>query len=209
MPLTGLEEPLSEMEQTIQDIAHRFAEKVLRPAGAKLDRLSADEMVAPGSLLWDVLKQSAELGLSVKALLELPALERTRLLMIAAEELAWGDGGLAGAILVSQMPGLYAAIAGRMDMVDYCDGKLGCWGITEPDHGSDMLDAHGSLQAANGVYGRPNCVARIEGEHVIINGQKSAWVSGAITAQVCALYTHADIDGKVQSGLVIIVPLDP
>ena len=180
MPLTGLEEPLSEMEQTIQDIAHRFAEKVLRPAGAKLDRLSADEMVAPGSLLWDVLKQSAELGLSVKALLELPALERTRLLMIAAEELAWGDGGLAGAILVSQMPGLYAAIAGRMDMVDYCDG----------------------------VYGRPNCVARIEGEHVIINGQKSAWVSGAITAQVCALYTHADIDGKVQSGLVIIVPLD-
>ncbi len=48
MPLTGLEEPLSEMEQTIQDIAHRFAEKVLRPAGAKLDRLSADEMVAPG-----------------------------------------------------------------------------------------------------------------------------------------------------------------
>ncbi len=208
MPLTGLEEPLSEMEQTIQDIAHRFAEKVLRPAGAKLDRLSADEMVAPGSLLWDVLKQSAELGLSVKALLELPALERTRLLMIAAEELAWGDGGLAGAILVSQMPGLYAAIAGRMDMVDYCDGKLGCWGITEPDHGSDMLDAHGSLQAANGVYGRPNCVARIEGEHVIINGQKSAWVSGAITAQVCALYTHADIDGKVQSGLVIIVPLD-
>ena len=165
-------------------------------------------MVAPGSLLWYVLKQSAELGLSVKALLELPALERTRLLMIAAEELAWGDGGLAGAILVSQMPGLYAAIAGRMDMVDYCDGKLGCWGITEPDHGSDMLDAHGSLQAANGVYGRPNCVARIEGEHVIINGQKSAWVSGAITAQVCALYTHADIDGKVQSGLVIIVPLD-
>ena len=208
MPLTGLEEPLSEMEQTIQDIAHRFAEKVLRPAGAKLDRLSADEMVAPGSLLWDVLKQSAELGLSVKALLDLPVLERTRLLMIAAEELAWGDGGLAGAILVSQMPGLYAAIAGRMDMVDYCDGKLGCWGITEPDHGSDMLDAHGSLQAANGVYGRPNCVARIEGEHVIINGQKSAWVSGAITAQVCALYTHADIDGKVQSGLVIIVPLD-
>lgn len=208
LPLTGLEEPLSEMEQTIQDIAHRFAEKVLRPAGAKLDRLSAEEMVAPGSLLWDVLKKSAELGLSVKALLELPALERTRLLLIASEELAWGDGGLAGAILVSQMPGLYSALAGRMDMVDYCEGKLGCWGITEPDHGSDMLDAHGSLQAPNGLYGRPNCVARIEGDHVVINGQKSAWVSGAITAQVCALYTHAEVDGKVQPGMVIIVPLD-
>jgi acyl-CoA dehydrogenase len=208
MPLTGLEEPLSEMEQTIQDIAHRFAADVLRPAGPKLDRLSAEEMVAPGSLLWDVLRQSAELGLSVKALLELPALERTRLLLIAAEELAWGDAGLAGAILVSQMPGLYAALAGRLDMVDYCEGKLGCWGITEPDHGSDMLDGHGSLQAPNGVYGRPNCVARIDGDHVVINGQKSAWVSGGITAQICALYTHAEIDGKVQPGLVIIVPLD-
>lgn len=208
MPLTGLEEPLSEMEQAVQSVAHRFAEKVLRPAGQKLDRLSAEELVAPGSQLWGVLKQAAELGLNIKALLELPALERTRLLLLAAEELAWGDAGLAGAILVCQMPGLYAALAGRMDMVDYCDGKLGCWGITEPDHGSDMLDAHGALQAQNGVYGRPNCVARIEGDEVVINGQKSAWVSGAITAEVCALYTHAEIDGKVQPGLVIIVPLD-
>jgi alkylation response protein AidB-like acyl-CoA dehydrogenase len=208
LPLTGLEEPLSEMEQTIQDVAHRFAETVLRPAGTELDRLSAEAMVAPGSRLWDVLKRSAELGLTVPTLLELPALERARLMMIANEELAWGDAGLAGAILVNNMPGLYSAIAGRMDMVAYCDGKLGCWGITEPDHGSDMLDAHGALRAPEGTYGRPNCVARIEGDKVIINGQKSAWVSGAITAQVCVLYTHAEIDGKVQPGLVIIVPLD-
>ncbi len=31
LPLSGLEEPLSEMEQAMQDIAHRFAEEVLRP----------------------------------------------------------------------------------------------------------------------------------------------------------------------------------
>ena len=41
-PLTGLEEPLSEMEQSVQDAAHRFAENVMRPAGARLDRLSAE-----------------------------------------------------------------------------------------------------------------------------------------------------------------------
>ena len=207
-PLSGMEEPLSEMEQTIQDVAHRFAENVLRPAGTELDRLSADALVAKGSRLWDVLKQSAELGLTVPTLLQLPAVERARLMMIANEELAWGDSGLAGAILVSNMPGLFSAIAGRMDMVEYCDGKLGCWGITEPDHGSDMLDASAALQAPDGVYGKPNCVARIEGDNVVLNGQKSAWVSGAITAQVCVLYTHAEIDGKVRPGLVIIVPLD-
>ncbi len=207
-PLTGLEEPLSEMERTIQDAAHHFAESVLRSAGSELDRLSADALVAKGSRLWDVLKRSAELGLTVPTLLELPAIERARIMMIANEELAWGDGGLAGAILVNNMPGMFAALAGRMDMVAYCDGKLGCWGITEPDHGSDMLDGHGALQAPDGAYGRPNCVARIDGDNVVINGQKSAWVSGAITAQVCALYTHAEIDGKVQPGLVVIVPLD-
>ena len=207
-PLTGLEEPLSEMEQSVQDAAHRFAENVMRPAGARLDRLSAAALIAPDSELWKVLQESAGLGLTMTTLLELPALERARLVMIASEELAWGDAGLAGAILVNNFPGMYAAIAGRMDLVAYCDGKLGCWGITEPDHGSDMLDAHGSLQVADGDYGRPNCVARIDGDRVVINGQKAAWVSGAMTAQVCALYTHAEIDGKTRPGLVIIVPLD-
>jgi hypothetical protein len=38
LPLTGLEEPLSEMERTIQDVAHHFAESVLRPAGAEFRR---------------------------------------------------------------------------------------------------------------------------------------------------------------------------
>ena len=207
-PLTGLEEPLSEMERSVQDAAHRFAENVMRPAGARLDRLSAAALIAPDSELWKVLQESAGLGLTMTTLLELPALERARLMMIASEELAWGDAGLAGAILVNNFPGMYAAIAGRMDLVAYCDGKLGCWGITEPDHGSDMLDAHGSLQAADGDYGRPNCVARIDGDRVVINGQKAAWVSGAMTAQVCALYTHVEIDGKTRPGLVIIVPLD-
>jgi alkylation response protein AidB-like acyl-CoA dehydrogenase len=207
-PLTGLEEPLSEMEQSVQDAAHRFAENVMRPAAAKLDRLSAEALVAPGSDLWNVLQQSAGLGLTMTTLLELPALERARLMMIASEELAWGDGGLAGAILVNNFPGMYSAIAGRMDMVAYCEGKLGCWGITEPDHGSDMLDADGALLAADGAYGRPNCIARINGDKVVINGQKAAWISGAMTAQVCALYTHAEIDGKVRPGLVIIVPMD-
>ncbi|MDQ1241842.1 MAG: hypothetical protein QG586_407 [Pseudomonadota bacterium] len=207
-PLTGLEEPLSEMERSVQDAAHRFAEHVMRPAGARLDRLSAAALIAPDSELWKVLQESAGLGLTMTTLLELPALERARLMMIASEELAWGDAGLAGAILVNNFPGMYAAIAGRMDLVAYCDGKLGCWGITEPDHGSDMLDAHGSLQAADGDYGRPNCVARIDGDQVVINGQKAAWVSGAMTAQVCALYAHAEIDGKTRPGLVIIVPLD-
>ncbi len=208
LPLSGLEEPLSEMEQFVQETAHRFAEEVLRPVGTQLDQMSADDGVAPGSPLWDAMEKAAGLGLSVKAMLELEPLQRERLLLIAAEELAWGDAGLGGMVLVSQMPGLYSALAGNMEMVDYCDGKLGCWGITEPDHGSDSLDPDGSIAATAGDYGRPNCVARIEGDEIIVNGQKSAWVSGGTVAEVCALYCFVEENGKSRSGISLIVPLN-
>ena len=208
LPRSGLDATFTEMEQVIQDTAHRFAADVLRPAGEQIDRMSAEDAIAPESPLWNVLEQAAGLGLNVKAMLDMEPLERERIMLIAAEELAWGDSGLAGMILVSQMPGLYSALAGNMEMVDYCDGKMGCWGITEPDHGSDMLDGHAVLQANDGNYGRPNCVARIDDDKIIINGQKSAWVSGAITAEVCALYCHVEEDGKTRPGLSVIVPLD-
>ncbi len=208
LPLSGLEEPLSEMEQFVQETAHRFAEDVLRPAGAIVDQMTAEEAVGEESPLWDVMEQAAGLGLSIKALLELEPLERERILLIAAEELSWGDGGLAGIVLTSQMPGLYSALAGNMEMVDYCDGKIGCWGITEPDHGSDSLDPDGSIAASDGAYGRPNCVARIEGDRIIINGQKSAWVSSGVTAEVCALYCHVEENGVARPGISVIVPLN-
>ncbi len=208
LPITGLEEPLSEIEQAVQDTAHRFAEEVLRPAGEKMDLLSADDAVAADSPLWNVLEQAEGLGLSVKAMADMPPLERERILLIASEELSWGEAGLGGMVLVSQMPGLFSLLAGNMEMVDYCDGKLGCWGITEPDHGSDSLDVAGALQPADTDRGRPNCVARIEGDKIIINGQKSAWVSGGVTAQVCVLYCHIEEDGKTRPGVSLIVPLD-
>jgi acyl-CoA dehydrogenase len=208
LPLSGLEEPLSEMEQFVQDTAHRFAEEVLRPAGVKMDEMSAEEAVSEDSPLWGVMDKAAGLGLSVGAMMDMEPLERERILLIAAEELNWGDPGLAGMVLTSQMPGLYAALAGNMEMVKFCDGKRGCWGITEPDHGSDSLDAGGDIAAVNSNYGRPNCVARIEGDKIIVNGQTSAWVAAGITAEVCALYCHVEIDGEVKPGVSLIVPLD-
>ncbi len=207
LPLTGLEEPLSETEQYVQQTAHRFAEEVLRPTGVLLDKMSAEAAIAEDSPLWGALAKAAELGLSPKALLEVEHLERERILLIAAEELAWGEAGLGGMVLVSQMPALFSLLAGNLEMLDYCDGKLGCWGITEPDHGSDMLDVNASLAAAGGNYGRPNCVARFAGDKIIINGQKSAWVSGGITAEVCALYCHIEDEKGKRPGISVIVPL--
>src|SRR5690554_396169 len=206
--LSGLESPLSELESQVQENAHRFAKDVLRPAGARLDKLSPEEMVAPGSILWDVLEKSHDLGISLTAMNEIEPIERVRILALASEELAWGDANLAGAILVNHFPVMYSMLAGNMAMAEFCDGKRGCWGITEPDHGSDMIDANGSAGATGAHDSRPNCVARIEGDKVVINGQKSAWVSGAMTAQVCALFCHAEVDGHTKPGVAVIVPLD-
>ena len=209
LPMSGTEPPLSDMEQALQDSIHRFAVEVMRPLGSVLDRMPAEAVIAADSPLWGALSKAGGLGLSITAMMELPPRERVRLLAIATEELAWGDGGLGGIILCNNFPVMYSLLAGNLDMARYCEGKLGCWAITEPDHGSDMLDASGGLQAPEGVYGKPNCTARIIGDKVVIHGQKSAWVSGALTAQVAALFCHfQDELGPVRPGVAVIVPLD-
>jgi acyl-CoA dehydrogenase len=209
LPLSGVEPPLTDVERAVQDNVHRYAVEVMRPLGPVLDRMPADAVVATGSPLWGALAQAADLGLSITAMMELPAAERAKLLAIATEELAWGDGGIGGIILCNHFPVMYSLLAGNVAMAKYAEGKLGCWGITEPDHGSDMLDASGELAASNGSYGKPNCVARIVGDKVVIHGQKSAWVSGAMTAQVCALFCHyQDENGRARPGVAVVVPLD-
>jgi len=208
LPISGLESPLSELEAAVQASCHRFAKKVLRPAGIELDKLNPEEVVAPGSKLWDVLKQAQGLGLSILKLAKLEPLKRVRILSIASEELAWGEPGLASIILVNNLPVMYSMLAGNMEMAEYCEGKLGCWAITEPDHGSDMVDANAALQSASSNYGRPNCIARVTGDKIVINGHKSAWVSGAMTAEICALFCHAQVESKTQAGIAVIVPLD-
>jgi len=208
LPLSGLEPPLNEIETAVQDMAHRFAEDVLRPVGTAVDALSPEAAIAPESPLWDAIEQAKALGASVSVMRDLTPLERARFSAITAEEYAWGDAGVGGLILISQLPALFAMRVGNEEMTEFCDGKPGCWAITEPDHGTDTLDAEGSLQAANGSYGKPNCLARIDGDKIVINGQKSAWISGAMTAEVCALCCHLEDGAGTRPGLAMIVPLD-
>src|ERR1035437_9500671 len=46
----------------IRDTARRFAAEVLRPAGIAIDRMTPEAVIAPGSPLYRVLAQAAELG---------------------------------------------------------------------------------------------------------------------------------------------------
>jgi alkylation response protein AidB-like acyl-CoA dehydrogenase len=130
---------------------------------------------------------------------------------ILFEELGWGDAGLAISIGAGLIPAMISAILGN----GFCrsiaqDAKLGCWMITEPDHGSDTLDPARMIFHPQGEYGRPNCVVTIKGDELIITGQKSAWVSNGTIGQVGILYAACDTGSgpDTKNGAVVIVPME-
>ena len=63
VPAMDLDPDLTEVERAAWDTAHRFARDVLRPAGEKLDKLPAGDVIARDSILWDVFRRYRELGL--------------------------------------------------------------------------------------------------------------------------------------------------
>ena len=211
--ITDIEVGLSDTERAIRDTAHRFARDVLRPAGKQLDQLhDPQEVIAPGSVLWDVFKKHREAGLSdmESATYELSPFERARLRAITSEELGWGDSGLAISLGVANFHKTFAVMSGRQALVDrYVRSgadEIGCWAVTEPDHGSDSLTVTEPHFADPQV--RANCIATKDGDDYIIRGQKSAWVSNGTIATVAALFCTIDPSQGFKGGGVAVVPLD-
>lgn len=206
----GAEPPLDELVSELHRTVHGFADRVMRPVGRELDRLTAEEVIAPGSQLWDFRKAYAELGITVEALGGFPAAAMPDIFAILFEELGWGDAGLAISAGVDLLPHYMAAKFGNAFVAKtYSEDLIGCWGITEPDHGSDSLDANGAIFHPQGRYGRPNCVAKITDGKVILSGQKSAWVSNGPIAELAILYCAAETSEGVdpRRGAVVVVPL--
>ena len=90
-----------------------------------------------------------------------------RAAVLVNEELAWGNSGLAGAIALASTHATIALALGSSEIVDEfaqpffacTDGPIiGCWAVTEPDHGSDMLGvtpADTAVQASGQLSPRP------------------------------------------------------
>jgi len=213
MALVDIEVGLSDEIQAVRDTAHKFAKEVMRPAGAELDRLDdPSDVIAPGSVLWDVFKRHRELGLDVieSPGSDLDPIEAARMRSLVSEEMGWGDSGLAIGFAVAGFHRFFASMSGRQDLIDRFAApgseELGCWAITEPDHGSDTLafsEPHFSDPSV-----RANCIARKDGGDYIINGQKAAWVSNGTIAHVAALFCTIDGDQGFKGGGVALVPLD-
>jgi alkylation response protein AidB-like acyl-CoA dehydrogenase len=208
-------------QQALRDQMHRFAAEVIRPAAIELDKLTADEVIAPGSQLWDVLRQAYAQGYHTRGLppqlggAGLGPLESH----ILGEEMGWASAGLSISLGVTAFPFSFAAQAAAatgnkalldeivMPYVNDKEGKyIGCWAITEPDHGSD------SLLFGTDQFRDPEITfqvqARRDGDDWIINGQKSSWVSnGTIATHACTFLTIEPERG-MDGGGVAVIPLD-
>jgi alkylation response protein AidB-like acyl-CoA dehydrogenase len=215
MALIDIEVSLTGEERAIRDTARRFAAETLRPAGVALDRYPDPAQVTAGdSPLWGVFDRYRALGLAVledvRTEGEVSLLQQARLRFLISEELGWGDAGLAISLGVSGFHRFFARLTGRPALLErFCgadDRDIGCWAITEPDHGSDQLIVADGTPDLSRM--RANCVARRDGDGWIVDGQKAAWVSNGTIATVAALFCTVDPSQGLRGGGVALVPLD-
>ena len=89
---------------------------------------------------------------------------------------------------------------------DYCEDKeakmIGCWAITEPDHGSDWI------LGGNYPLCGPSVKAVLKGDEYILNGEKSAWVSNGTIATHATLHVNLDPSRGMQGQGLAIIPLN-
>lgn len=207
-----IETGLSDEDRAIRDVTHKFAEEVLRPAGVELDRMvDPADVIAPDSVLWEVRKKYHELGIDkLFADEDLDPVVKARRIVLVNEELSWGDVGLAISLGLGQFHGPWVQQAGDKDLIErFCSPDrptIGCWALTEPDHGSDMVAFTDSDPAA--ASQKPNCRARRAGDEYVISGQKAAWVSNGSIADIAVLFCAVDDGNGVTGGGVFCVPLE-
>jgi alkylation response protein AidB-like acyl-CoA dehydrogenase len=209
---------LSSEQAAFKNGVHQFAKAVLRPAAVALDRMSdPQEVIAAGSPMWTALKAAYAQGFH-RALIptECGGLGLQGLdLHIALEELGWGSSEFAACIAVAGFPFASVAATGNRDLIEewvtpfVADKEarfVGCWAITEPNHGSDHFMA-GTPQFYDAkISGQ--VTARPDGDYYVIQGEKSAWVSNGTIATHAVVYLTLDPAKGLAGGGVAFIPLN-
>lgn len=213
-----LDPNFSDHHEAIRQSAYRFAKEVLRPAAVEVDRMAdPSEAIAPGSPLRQALAQAYRLGYHTVSLptkyggQDLDPLA----LHVLVEELSWGAVDIALSILVSAFP--FGSIAATHDLqlidgfvrpfVEDKNGSLiGCWAITEPEHGSDTLVVGTDEFRNPKITGQ--VIARRDGSDYLVSGQKSSWASNGTIATHALVYLTVEPSRGMAGGGIALVPLD-
>ncbi|MDY7526594.1 acyl-CoA dehydrogenase family protein [Cryobacterium sp. 10C2] len=141
---------------------------------------------------YQILPKMAELGIIGTAITGYGCPGLTRLQTgLVAMELARGDGS------VNTINAVQSGLAmGTINLLGSDAQKerwlprmaklelIGCFGLTEPDHGSDSV----ALEST----------ARLDGDHYVLNGEKR-WIGLGHKADVVILWARDEADGKVKA----------
>jgi acyl-CoA dehydrogenase len=193
---TGLDGDMPTEVLQIREQAHRFASNVMRPLAASLDRMSAADVVRKGSPIYDFFAEVRKIGLVDMAALaqEAPQMQ-AMILPVLLEELGWGDCGLGMLSMARDFTKFAALATGSQEVIQRVDDGFGCFLATQPDRGSDAID-HLCLNSFPGArLPIGNLTVKLNGSDYIVNGQSSAWVSGAPIATCGIAYAACDSDG--------------
>lgn len=215
MSYADIDVNLTEEQIAMRDLVRKFGAEVIRPAGIALDKLpDPADVIAEGSVLWDVFRQYRALGLHKvgfpKAMGGMAEDLDPMARYLMSEELGYADAGLSISLGVASLPFVYCASSSVKEFqelaqqyVEDTECKLiGCWAITEPDHGGDW-----SLGRNDPRCG-PSLKGVLKGDEYIINGQKSAWVSNGTIATHAVVHVGLNPSQGMWGHGIAIVPLD-
>jgi alkylation response protein AidB-like acyl-CoA dehydrogenase len=209
---------LSDEHVALKKAVRKFATEVVRPASIELDKMSAEDMAQKDSPYWTVMKKVHELGYhTIFISEEYGGLGLDPLgIHIFFEEMAAASIGIAVACGVDVFPTFFAnmIVAEYPQLEDtllkpYIADKdcsmLGCWAITEPEHGSDILTPY--QPHFHNPKIRHQLVGKKDGDDWILNGQKAAWVSNGTTASLALLFFGTDPSMGLAGGGIAIADL--
>jgi acyl-CoA dehydrogenase len=187
---------LSDEQREFRDLAHRFAEKTIRPAAPEADEAEC--------VPWPVVEQAHQAGLLTFSLPERyggGGVESVLTKVLVDEELFWGCAGLGtliGGVALCATPIQLAGSEAQKEryLGRLCDPErvvLGAYALTEPSAGSDPAGM--------------TTTARRAGSKYILNGYKT-FITNAGLADVYVVFATVDPGQGVNGITAFIVEKD-
>ncbi|MGD0054413.1 MAG: acyl-CoA dehydrogenase family protein [Acidimicrobiales bacterium] len=186
---------LNDDQRTLQEWVHGFALNVMRPAAHEWDEREETP--------WPIIEEAAKIGIYGMDFIANTYLDPTGLsMMIALEELAWGDAGICMALMGTTLA--VAAIMAngtpeqQMEWIPQCYGtlddiKLAAFGVSEPDAGSDV-----SSLRTRAIYDEAS-------DEWVLNGTKT-WITNGGIANLHVIVASVDPELASRGQASFIVP---
>jgi acyl-CoA dehydrogenase len=202
---------LTEEQIAIQELAHEFAEKEIRPIAMKLDH-SPDPQDA--FYMPPLCQKFHEVGLHAMSIPEEyggGGIDDLFTHCIVGEELGWGDRGVVGLLLSSNKITRYmtareltSEAQAKKWLTAYAKDPefLIAQCMTEDEAGSENLLPY------NGTDGGFRTMAVREGDHYVVNGRKR-FISNAGWAKLYFMYVRTDRTKGINEGsTLLMIPKD-